>query len=71
MNGPCRLIVDGPADGAWNMAVDEALLLAAIEQPGGAPTFRWYRWSTATLSVGYFQNLADRPESLAGLPCVR
>lgn len=66
----CRLIVDDAADGAWNMAVDEALVESAAE--GGPPTLRLYRWR-ATLSLGYFQKYADRalhPPS-AGLPCVR
>ncbi|TWT99100.1 Octanoyltransferase LipM [Botrimarina colliarenosi] len=66
----CRLIVDGPADGAWNMAVDEALLDAAAE--GGGATLRLYQWAP-TLSLGYFQRYADRAahEASVGLPCVR
>jgi len=67
----CRLIVDEPAEGAWNMAVDEALLERAAE--GGPATLRLYRWAEPTLSLGYFQAYADRaghPPS-DGLPCVR
>jgi len=58
---PCdrwRLIVeDAPRAGAWNMAIDEALLLehAAGKTP---PTLRFYRWDPAAVSLGYFQDPA-------------
>jgi lipoate-protein ligase A len=68
----CRLIVDHePASGAWNMAVDEALLESAVA--GGQFTLRWYRWDQATLSVGYFQagNAAQDDARFRGLPVVR
>lgn len=53
-----RLVDDGPASGAWNMAVDEALLLgqAAGNSP---PTLRFYGWQPACLSLGRFQKLTD------------
>ncbi|HAE60257.1 MAG TPA: lipoate--protein ligase family protein, partial [Anaerolineae bacterium] len=44
-----RLILDKPASGAWNMAVDEAIL----EQAGrgdSPPTLRLYAWQPACLS---------------------
>jgi len=44
------------------MAVDEVLLEAAAM---GIAALRFYRWSEPTLSLGYFQNYADR-ESHAG-----
>ena len=51
-----RLIDTGAADGAWNMAVDEALLEA--HRLGMAPpTLRLYRWSKPTLTLGYAQRL--------------
>lgn len=53
-----RVIYDPPGAGAWNMALDEALLEAS-EQTGQA-TLRFYSWSEPTLSLGYFQNAADR-----------
>ncbi len=65
------LIIDAPAPGAWNMALDQALLQAADAY--GQATLRFYAWETATLSLGYFQKLADRethPGSL-GCPVVR
>lgn len=49
------------------MAVDQALLLAA-DQTGQA-TLRFYRWETATLSLGYFQKLADREQHQGSVRC--
>lgn len=66
MSYPCQLIVDPPASGARNMAVDEALL-EHVGQSGSA-VLRLYRWKRPTLSLGYFQNCEDRqshPASLA------
>jgi lipoyl(octanoyl) transferase len=51
-----RLLVDGASDGAWNMAVDEAILEAyASADPKPAPTLRLYGWEPATLSLGRSQ----------------
>jgi lipoate-protein ligase A len=58
MAGLWRLILDLPAQGAWNMAVDEAIL----EQAGrgeSPPTLRLYDWKPACLSLGYAQPFAD------------
>ncbi|RIK82315.1 MAG: lipoate--protein ligase family protein [Planctomycetota bacterium] len=55
-----RLIVDEPGDGAWNMAVDDVLLAAAAER--GEATLRFYGWSPATLSLGYFQAFDAREQ---------
>lgn len=57
-----RLIRDDPADPAWNMAVDEALLEAW--RPGDPPVLRLYRWDPPALSLGRFQ----RPGSVAAPP---
>jgi len=49
-----RLLYDGPADGPWNMAVDEAVARAVGD--GRAPaTLRFYAWKTSTVSLGYLQ----------------
>ncbi len=55
---PWRLIVSAPAPGAWNMAVDEAILEAAGrgEVP---PTLRLYAWNPPCLSLGYAQSFED------------
>ncbi|MCH5584150.1 lipoate--protein ligase family protein [Shimazuella sp. AN120528] len=41
-------------DPYWNMAIDEAILIAHRENRV-PPTLRFYGWSPATLSIGYFQ----------------
>jgi lipoate-protein ligase A len=53
-----RLIYSTPATGAWNMAVDEAILDAAT---GGnvPPTLRLYAWNPPCLSLGYAQPVSD------------
>lgn len=53
-----RLIVDGRCDGAWNMAVDAAIL-AARARGAAPPTLRLYRWSRPTASLGRFQAQSD------------
>ena len=69
---PIQLIVeDSPQTGAWNMAVDEALLNKSLRT--GDVFVRLYRWSEATVSLGYFQKVTDcdANEQLATLPVVR
>ena len=53
-----RLIVDGEADGATNMAVDEAIL-SHVSEGRSQPTLRFYAWSPPCLSLGRSQPLAD------------
>ncbi len=53
-----RLLIDAPAPGPVNMARDEALL-AACARPDARPVLRFYAWSPATISLGYFQDYAD------------
>lgn len=68
----CRVIVDRvPQSGAWNMAVDELLLQAAVDDDRSS--LRWYRWDQPTVSVGYFQDPAAIGQfpKLALLPVVR
>ena len=68
-----RLLVDRPADGLTNMAIDEAML-AAVGAGEAPPTLRLYRWRPATLSLGYFQSFADLAEQSAqvrAMPIVR
>lgn len=63
----CRLLLDPPADGAWNMAVDELLLDQAAAT--GRPSLRFYTWREATVSLGYFQTYADRFRHAASSRC--
>lgn len=69
----CRVIIDPqPMPGAWNMALDEALLDSAVG--GGPATVRLYRWESATLSLGYFQGrngASPISTRFEGLPVVR
>lgn len=68
-----RLLIDPPADGETNMAVDAALL-AAVAQGRLGPTLRLYGWSTPTLSLGYTQKETDVDADACarhGVPVVR
>jgi len=68
---PARVIFDSAGDGAWNMAVDQALLMSAEQD--GMVTLRLYAWAQPTLSLGYFQKHTDRQlhEASATCPLVR
>jgi len=61
MSSALRLLLDGPAHGAFNMGVDEALLASAA---GGLATLRLYTWEGHWLSLGYGQP-ADPARSAA------
>lgn len=65
------LLIDPPASGVWNMSLDEALLDAVAA--GMGPVLRFYRWSEPTLTLGYFQQAADRElfAASAKLPATR
>lgn len=62
-----RLILDPAASGAWNMAVDQALLETADRS--GLATLRFYQWEQPTLSLGYFQRYGDRVQHPPSLGC--
>jgi lipoyl(octanoyl) transferase len=53
-----RLIETPPAHGAWNMAVDEAIL-EAVGQKAVPPTLRLFAWNPPCLSLGYAQPFSD------------
>jgi lipoate-protein ligase A len=53
-----RLIDTGAANGAWNMAVDEAIL-ESIHREEAPPTLRLYTWEPPCLSLGYAQPFSD------------
>jgi len=57
-----RLLITPPADGATNMAIDEAIL-HALADGRGTPTLRFYRWRPPCLSLGYNQHAADVDEA--------
>lgn len=60
-------LFDPPASGAWNMALDEALLLGGGNN--GSAVLRFYLWSEPTLSLGYFQKCEDRECHLPSVGC--
>ena len=66
----CRLLSYTEGDGPHNMAADEALLQSAVH---GTASLRFYGWSTATISLGYFQPEQARQDDarLEPLPFVR
>lgn len=52
-----RLLIDEPAAGAWNMAVDD-VVLDGVACGTAPPTLRFYGWIPACLSLGYFQSFS-------------
>ncbi|MCI0380366.1 MAG: lipoate--protein ligase family protein [Gemmataceae bacterium] len=64
----CRLLPFQSADGYFQMAADETMLLSAAR---GIASFRCYVWSEATVSLGYFQPRAVLNSRLWDLPWVR
>ena len=53
-----RLLLTPPARGAWNMALDQAIL-EHIGRGESTPTLRLYAWEPACLSLGHAQAFAD------------
>src|SRR5512134_1501025 len=53
-----RLLIHNPGRGAWNMAVDEAIL-DHIGRGESLPTLRLYAWDPACLSLGHAQPFKD------------
>jgi lipoyl(octanoyl) transferase len=53
-----RLLQSSPAEGAWNMAVDEAIL-DGVRRGESPATLRLYAWEPACFSLGYAQSAAD------------
>jgi len=49
-----RLLNTGCLSGALNMAIDQSLLTMHAEEKS-PPTLRFYQWSPAAVSLGYFQ----------------
>lgn len=71
--GPVRMLCDQPADGPWNMAVDQVLADSAAGA-GGRPAIRLYGFRSPTLSIGRFQPVEHvRLDRLRadGIPLIR
>jgi len=72
-NGILRLIVHEPLAGVENMAIDEAIL-EAVGAGQSPPTLRFYQWDQPTISLGYFQKIAEwqqQDRAIRQLPLVR
>ncbi len=50
-----RYLLEPGGEPAWNMALEEALLL----DPEAPPTLRFYTWDPPTISLGYFQDASE------------
>lgn len=59
----------GAGDSAGNMAVDEALLAAALE--ARAPILRFYSWREPAATFGYFQRYAEVAATTPLRPLIR
>ncbi len=53
-----QYLIDRPRRGADNMAIDQRMLELAVQHR--CIFLRLYQWSVPTVSLGYFQNHADR-----------
>lgn len=53
-----RIIEHTPSAGAWNMAVDEAIL-ESVYSGDSPPTLRLYAWEPTCLSLGYAQPFSE------------
>lgn len=65
--------MDGPGPGAWNMAVDEAIL-SEVTVGSSLPTIRFYEWAPPCLSLGRSQSEGEANGQAcrdAGVHCVR
>lgn len=58
MSATWRLIRSESSRGAWNMALDEALLKSTASK-FAPPTLRLYSWEPAALSLGFAQPFSD------------
>jgi lipoate-protein ligase A len=63
----CRVLLDAPRSGAWNMALDEVLMDRAVAE--GRPQLRIYGWDEPTVSLGYFQRMEERESHLPSRGC--
>lgn len=63
------LLQSGPCPAAFNMALDEALLEAMPRL--GKPVLRFYGWTEAAASFGYFQKYAEVERATLLRPLVR
>jgi lipoate-protein ligase A len=58
MRSAWRSIDNGPAEAAWNMAADEAILLSNLDGKS-SPTIRFFQWKVPSITFGYMLNVRD------------
>ncbi len=69
MNTELRVLRSGPDSAAFNMALDEALLITSADR--GCPVLRLYAWTERAATFGYFQHLADIERATLLRPLIR
>ena len=57
-----RVLETGCNPGAWNMALDEALLSNSVDHD--TPILRIYGWRPPCVSIGYFQSMEEEVDVL-------
>ena len=57
-----RVVETGSNPGAWNMALDEALLMHSVDH--ATPILRIYGWQPPCVSIGYFQSMEEEVDVL-------
>ena len=60
-----KIFRDRNNNGFYNMALDEAIFRKAIEEDSDDLYVRFYDWSPACLSLGYFQSLKEKVDEKA------
>jgi lipoyl(octanoyl) transferase len=63
----CRVVIDEPRGGSWNMALDEVLLDRVASD--GRYQLRLYSWAEPTISLGYFQSATERESHRPSSAC--
>jgi lipoate-protein ligase A len=53
-----RCVISPPANGSWNMAVDEAIM-HSVARKATLPTLRLYAWEPPCCSLGYAQSINE------------
>lgn len=66
---PLLVLNSGPGEPAWNMALDESLLVGAVRRD--APVLRFYAWTEPAATFGYFQHHAEIEARTALRPLIR